>query len=83
MEVEKISPVAQSPLDACRGRGKHPVLPRIRRARPRPCGSFTSTSESPTVVLLIIQEPLSKVGTPKDGSSSSNSTVNSAGSNKH
>ena len=72
MEVEKISPVATSPLDACRGRGKHLLLPRIRSMRPRPspkaCSSGATGAETPTIILLVIQEPLAKVGTPKDGS---------------
>ncbi len=68
MEVEKISPVATSPLDSCRGRGKHMTLPRLRSTRPRPSPKATpSASETPTVVLLVIQETHAKIGTPKDG----------------
>jgi hypothetical protein len=71
MEVEKISPVATSPLDSCRGRGKHLSLPRLRPTRPRPLPKAASTcggsAETPTIVMLVIQEPQSKVGTPKDG----------------
>ena len=64
--VEKINPVATSPLDACRGRGKHLVLPRLRSTRSRPSPK-ASIAESPSVVLLVVQEPVTKVGTPKDG----------------
>ena len=70
MEVEKISPVATSPLDACRGRGKHLLLPRIRSIRPRPspkASAAAASAETPTIVLLVIQEPQAKIGTPKDG----------------
>lgn len=65
MEVEKISPVATSPLDSCRGRGKHTVLPRIRSTRSR---QIPISAESPNIVMLVIQEPHVKVGAPKDGS---------------
>lgn len=71
MEVEKISPVANSPLDSCRGRGKHPILPRIRSTRPRPAAASTCDDASPSIILLVVQEPRPKVGTPKDGSNSS------------
>lgn len=64
--VEKIAPVASSPLDACRGRGKHALLPRLRSTRSRPSPKATST-DSPIVVLLVVQETPHKVGTPKDG----------------
>ena len=68
MEVEKISPVATSPLDSCRGRGKHHLLPRIRSVRPRhlpkPSSSTCADDDATTVVLLVIQEPHAKVGTP-------------------
>lgn len=68
MEVEKISPVATSPLDSCRGRGKHHLLPRIRSARPRHSPKARSHNsaedDTTTVVLLVIQEPRAKVETP-------------------
>lgn len=68
MEVEKICPVSTSPLDACRGRGKHLILPRIRSTRPRPSPkASTSAADSATIVLLVFQETQAKVGTPKDG----------------
>jgi hypothetical protein len=51
MEVEKISPVAPSPLDACRGRGKHLYLPRIRTARPRPSPKASASGELPSIVM--------------------------------
>jgi hypothetical protein len=67
--VEKISPVATSPLDACRGRGKHLLLPRLKstRSRASPKASSVAIAESPVVVLLVVQETPHKVGTPKDG----------------
>ena len=64
--VEKIAPVALSPLDSCRGRGKHALLPRLRsiRSRPSPKASTSTGCETPLVVLLVVQETTHKVGTP-------------------
>ncbi len=64
MEVEKISPVATSPLDSCRGRGKHPLLPRMRSTRPRHSPKATTMvteDEAPSFILLVIQEPNTKL----------------------
>jgi len=76
MEVEKLAPVATSPLDACRGRGLRPVIPRLRiptRTRqlgPRCSPSAASTAaaaETPSVVVLVIMESPCKVGVPSNG----------------
>lgn len=67
MEVEKITPVATSPLDSCRGRGKHHLLPRLRSVRPRHSPKASADEDTATLVLLVIQEPHAKVGVPKDG----------------
>lgn len=66
MEVEKITPVAISPLDSCRGRGRHNLMPRIRGARPRHSPTVNTDDDTLNVVLLVIQEPLTKIGGPKD-----------------
>jgi len=69
MEVEKSAPVSLSPLDNCRGRGKHLYLPRcktpkMRRASPK----ASATAESPSVVLFILPpESQSKVGSFTNG----------------
>ena len=77
MEVEKLAPVATSPLDACRGRGLRPVhtIPRLRvptRTRqlgPRcsPSAAAAAASETPSVVVLVIIESPCKVGVPSNG----------------
>ena len=57
--VEKLPPIATSPLDACRGRGRHTIVPRkkLRVRTPR----VISTS-SPSVVMIVVVEPPLKVG---------------------
>ena len=70
MEVEKIVPVASSPLDSCRGRGKHGLLPRIRSTRPRTSPSATcgkGVCDTPLVVMLIISDSSPKVGALSNG----------------
>ncbi len=76
MEVEKLAPVATSPLDACRGRGLRPVhtIPRLRiPTRTRQLGPRCSPSaaaaacDTPSVVVLVVMESPCKVGVPSNG----------------
>ena len=60
MEIEKVAPITVSPLDSCRGRGRYPILPRLKSTRPKQ--THTETTETPTVVILVIQESPIKVG---------------------
>lgn len=57
--VEKLAPIVASPIDACRGRGRHTLLPRkkLRVRTPR----ILSVS-SPSVVLIVVSESHIKVG---------------------
>ena len=53
MEIEKIAPIAKSPLDACRGRGK------FVRHSPRPVKDPRTPAEETlpkTVVLIVLPD---------------------------
>lgn len=60
MDVETLAPIAISPLDGCRGRGRCSITPRMKSTRQR--NSPTDMNDTPKSIILFIPEYSPKVG---------------------